>query len=154
MAGRIKNNPSLVPKMQGVTGREEQRLIGDECLEHEEVRSESQDSQEDEEDEEDEDGYLFVKPVEAEEYVIPEEKKKAKTKGGKLGEGVEEEGEAAWSQEQQKSLEHALQQFPKGCAERWERIAAKVEGKGKEQCMHRFKMLAEQVKRKKAEKVE
>merc|ERR1711942_210144 len=33
MAGKIKNNPSIVPKVQGVTGREEKRLISDNCLE-------------------------------------------------------------------------------------------------------------------------
>merc|ERR1711994_498455 len=88
-----------------------------------------------------------------EEYVIPEEKSKKKTKGGKLGEVAEDE-DAVWSQEQQRSLEQALTQFPKGSAERWDRIAGKVEGKSKEQCMARFKHLAEQVKRKKAEAAE
>merc|ERR1712126_94957 len=103
----------------------------------------------------DEDGYVVYGAVKAEEYVIPEEKKK-KTKGGKLGE-VEAEGndsEVKWSQEQQKCLEMALTQYPKGSAERWERIAAKVEGMNKEQCIIRFKYLAEQVKKKKAEKAE
>ena len=33
MAAKIKNNPSIVPKKQGMTGREEKRLIADECLE-------------------------------------------------------------------------------------------------------------------------
>lgn len=53
------------------------------------------------------------------------------------------------SQDQQKSLELALSQFPKGTSERWDRIATKVEGKTKEQCMLRFKTLAEQIKKKK-----
>lgn len=153
MAAKIKNNPSIVPKLQGVTGKEEERLIGDECLETE-VAGDS--SSQTEEEEVDEDGYVVYGAVKAEEYVIPEEKKKKKTKGGKLGE-VEAEGnesEVKWSQEQQKCLEMALTQYPKGSAERWERIAAKVEGMNKEQCMIRFKYLAEQVKKKKAEKAE
>ena len=71
--------------------------------------------------------------------------------GGKLGEGEAGSDEDAWSQDQQKSLETALSQFPKGTSERWERIAGKVEGKSKEQCMLRFKFLAEQIKKKKEE---
>ena len=51
----------------------------------------------------------------------------------------------------QVSLESALSQFPKGCQERWDRIAGKVPGKSKEQCMIRFRALAEVVKKRKAE---
>jgi len=155
MAGKIKNNPSIVPKMQGVTGREKDRHVGDECLEEggEEEKDEDSQTEEEEEEEVDEDGYVVYKPIKAEEYVIPEEKKKKKTKGGKGGEVSVEEAEE-WSQEQQKSLESALTQFPKGSAERWDRIAAKVEGKDKEQCVARFKQLAEQIKKKKAEQME
>merc|ERR1712058_198982 len=94
------------------------------------------------EDEVDEDGYLVLQPSK------PEEKKKKKTKGGKLGENEGQE-EESWSQEQQKALESALSQFPKGTSERWDRIANKVEGKNKEQCMLRFKTLAEQIKKRK-----
>ena len=54
-----------------------------------------------------------------------------------------------WSQSQQKALESALVQFPKGTTERWERIANKVPSKTKEQCIQRFKTLAEMVKKKK-----
>ena len=148
MAGKIKNNPSIVPKVQGVTGREEKRLISDNCLE---VGMDNNSTESEYSDEEvDEDGYLVLKPTKVEEYVIPEQKKKQKTKGGKLGE-VEETEADVWSQEQQKSLETALSQFPKGTSERWDRIAGKVDGKTKEQCMLRFKFLAEQVKKKKAE---
>merc|ERR1712032_926627 len=160
MAGKIKNNPSIVPKKQGMTGREEKRLIADDCLEAEiagdDDDCEDEESQTEEEEEEvDEDGYVVYGAVKAEEYVIPEEKSKKKTKGGKLGEAAGGEGEdTVWSQEQQRSLEVALTQFPKGSAERWERIAGKVEGKSKEQCMARFKQLAEQVKKKKAEAAE
>jgi len=148
MAGNIKNNPSIVPKQQGVTGREEKRMVGDECLEGD-YSDEDEGETEDSQDEVDEDGYLVLQPSKPEEYVIPEEKKKKKTKGGKLGEGEASPDEDAWSQDQQKSLEVALSQLPKGTSERWERIADKVEGKTKEQCMLRFKFLAEQVKKKK-----
>ena len=54
-----------------------------------------------------------------------------------------------WSQSQQKALESAIKQFPKGTTERWERIANKVPSKTKEQCIQRFKTLAEMVKKKK-----
>jgi len=156
MAGKIKNNPSIVPKKQGMTGREETRLIADDCLEAEVAEDddgceEEGDSQSEEE--VDEDGYVVYGAVKAEKYVMPEEKSKKKTKGGKMGEVAEGE-DTVWSQEQQRSLELALTQFPKGSAERWDRIAGKVEGKSKEQCMARFKQLAEQVKKKKAEAAE
>jgi len=152
MAGKIKNNPSIVPKVQGVTGREEKRLISDNCLEvgMGEREDDSSTQSENSDEEVDEDGYLVLKPTKVEEYVIPEQKKKQKTKGGKLGDSEQTETDI-WSQEQQKSLETALSQFPKGTSERWDRIAGKVDGKSKEQCMLRFKFLAEQVKKKKAD---
>ena len=105
MGANIKNNPGIVPKMQGVTGREQDRLVSDECLE------EDYNSQDDtEEDEVDEDGYLVLQPSKPEEYVIPEEKKKKKTKGGKLGEaGDDTTDQDTWTQEQQKSLGMLLQ---------------------------------------------
>lgn len=57
-----------------------------------------------------------------------------------------------WTQNQQKLLELALQQFPRGMAERWDRIAKVVPGKTKEECMIRYKMLAELVQKKKQAK--
>ena len=150
MAGNIKNNPSIVPKMQGVTGREKNKMVSDECLE-EDYNDDTTEEDSDDEDEVDEDGYLVLQN-QPEEYIIPEEKKKKKTKGGKMGEAEANEGEEdKWSQEQQKSLEAALSQFPKSTNERWDKIAAKVEGKSKEQCIRRFKFLAEQIKKKKEE---
>merc|ERR1711990_1272317 len=128
----------------------------DECLEAE-IAGDDEDCEEEDsqtEEEVDEDGYVVYGAVKAEEYVIPEEKSKKKTKGGKLWEAGGEGEDTVWSQEQQRSLEVALTQFPKGSAERWDRIAGKVEGKSKEQCMARFKQLAEQVKKKKAEAAE
>ncbi|XP_035688894.1 dnaJ homolog subfamily C member 1-like [Branchiostoma floridae] len=55
----------------------------------------------------------------------------------------------AWSQKQQKQLETAIAQHPKGTAERWEKIAEMVPGKGKEDCMLRYKELVERVRKKK-----
>lgn len=47
-------------------------------------------------------------------------------------EPLEEKAEpAVWTQNQQKLLELALQQFPRGTAERWDRIAKVVPGKTK-----------------------
>ena len=100
-----------------------------------------------------------------EEYEPPVEiKKKAKTKGGKQGlledsEMTNDEPSATtntnsaseWTQIQQKELELAIKSFPKGTEERWDRIASKVGGKTKEECLLRFKYLATMVKNKKAE---
>ncbi|XP_047445883.1 dnaJ homolog subfamily C member 1 [Mugil cephalus] len=57
-----------------------------------------------------------------------------------------------WTQNQQKLLELALQQFPRGTTERWDRIAKVVPGKTKEECMNRYKMLAELVQKRKQAK--
>ncbi|XP_030760237.1 dnaJ homolog subfamily C member 1 [Sitophilus oryzae] len=54
-----------------------------------------------------------------------------------------------WSQVQQKSLEDALAKYPKGCTDRWDRIADNVPDKTKEECMMRFKYLAEALKKQK-----
>lgn len=52
--------------------------------------------------------------------------RKVKTRAAEAGAEA-----AAWSQLQQKALEQALSQFPKGVSERWERIAKVVPGKTK-----------------------
>ena len=121
--------------------------------------SESGSEDEDSEDSEDSD-YASYKVATKDDYVPVEIKSKKKTKGGKLGEIVETEqaagqlpqvveGQDGWNQPQQKALEAALQQFPKGTLERWDRIASKVSGKSKEECMLRVRYLAEVVKKKK-----
>ncbi len=78
--------------------------------------------------------------------------------GGKVGQEVQDESKGQdapepvqdhWSTQQQKALEAALVQFPKGATERWDRIANKVPGKTKEQCILRYKAVAEMVKKKK-----
>jgi hypothetical protein len=54
-----------------------------------------------------------------------------------------------WSVEQQKQLEKALKETAPADPERWEKIAAIVEGKTKKQCIRRYKRLAEMVKQSK-----
>ncbi|XP_033220139.1 dnaJ homolog subfamily C member 1 [Belonocnema kinseyi] len=54
-----------------------------------------------------------------------------------------------WSQEQQKALEAALIKYPKGGSiDRWEKISACIEGKTKEECQVRYRMLVDIVKKK------
>ncbi|XP_068091708.1 dnaJ homolog subfamily C member 1 [Hyperolius riggenbachi] len=60
--------------------------------------------------------------------------------------------EEIWTQNQQKLLELALQQYPKGTAERWDKIAKCVPGKSKEDCICRYKLLVELVQKKKQAK--
>ncbi|XP_028659186.1 dnaJ homolog subfamily C member 1 [Erpetoichthys calabaricus] len=55
--------------------------------------------------------------------------------------------EEVWTQNQQKLLELALQQYPRGMAERWDKIAKIVPAKSKEECMARYKLLAELVQK-------
>ncbi|XP_077628603.1 dnaJ homolog subfamily C member 1 [Crocuta crocuta] len=55
-----------------------------------------------------------------------------------------------WTQSQQKLLELALQQYPKGASERWDKIAKCVPSKSKEDCIARYKLLVELVQKKKA----
>ncbi|XP_076057448.1 uncharacterized protein F54F2.9 [Oratosquilla oratoria] len=102
---------------------------------------------------------LVTRPtVEPTAEIVPEIKVKQKTKGGKLtqmeGEGSNLEDKGAdhlWSAVQQKALEKALVQHPKGTDQRWDKIARCVPEKTKEECMLRFKFLAERVKKKKEE---
>ncbi|KAL4222638.1 DnaJ subfamily C member 1 [Mactra antiquata] len=54
----------------------------------------------------------------------------------------------SWSQNQQVILEWTLKQYPKGTDQRWEKIAEHIPGKTKEDCVARFKYLADIVKQK------
>ncbi|XP_060228640.1 dnaJ homolog subfamily C member 1 [Meriones unguiculatus] len=60
--------------------------------------------------------------------------------------------EEAWTQSQQKLLELALQQYPKGTSDRWDKIAKCVPSKSKEDCIARYKLLVELVQKKKQAK--
>ncbi|NXC42752.1 DNJC1 protein, partial [Penelope pileata] len=60
--------------------------------------------------------------------------------------------EELWTQNQQKLLEMALQQYPKGTSDRWDKIAKCVPGKSKEECIARYKLLVELVQKKKGGK--
>ncbi|XP_046555215.1 dnaJ homolog subfamily C member 1-like [Haliotis rubra] len=58
-------------------------------------------------------------------------------------------GDATWTQNQQVIFEWALKHTPKGVDKRWEKIAEQIPGKSKEDCILRFKYLADLVKKKK-----
>ncbi|XP_011362707.1 dnaJ homolog subfamily C member 1 [Pteropus vampyrus] len=60
--------------------------------------------------------------------------------------------EEPWTQTQQKLLELALQQYPKGSSDRWDKIAKCVPSKSKEDCIARYKLLVELVQKKKQAK--
>ncbi|XP_041486771.1 dnaJ homolog subfamily C member 1 isoform X1 [Microtus oregoni] len=60
--------------------------------------------------------------------------------------------EETWTQSQQKLLELALQQYPKGASDRWDKIAKCVPSKSKEDCIARYKLLVELVQKKKQAK--
>ncbi|CAL8147850.1 unnamed protein product [Orchesella dallaii] len=93
---------------------------------------------------------LTKRPEEEEEYK-PQMKVKVKTKGGKADAiaAGEIDNVANWSVEEQKYLEKALLAYPKGALERWDKIAMMVPGRTKDECMKRFKYLADLVKKKK-----
>jgi len=57
--------------------------------------------------------------------------------------------DGGWSQNQQKIFEWALAQYPKGTAERWDKIAQHIPGKNKSDCVARFKFIVESLKQKK-----
>lgn len=93
---------------------------------------------------------LMQRPSEAEsEETAPEVKVKVKTKAEKadLSAGSDE----MWNPTQQKALEKALKLYPKGTDQRWDKIARTVPDKTKEDCMLRFKFLAEKIRKKKEE---
>ncbi|KAK3108960.1 hypothetical protein FSP39_019800 [Pinctada imbricata] len=54
-----------------------------------------------------------------------------------------------WNKNQQTILEWALRQYPKGTDQRWEKISEHIPGKNKDDCVARYKFLAELVKKKK-----
>ncbi|XP_074049075.1 dnaJ homolog subfamily C member 1 [Macrotis lagotis] len=60
--------------------------------------------------------------------------------------------EELWTQNQQKLLELALQQYPKGTSDRWDKIAKCVPDRSKEECVARYKLLVELVQKKKQAK--
>ena len=60
------------------------------------------------------------------------------------------ESSSVWSDSQQKQLEAGLRAYPSGSVtkeERWNKIAAKVEGKSAEECICRFNFLRESLKK-------
>ena len=63
--------------------------------------------------------------------VDEEEEEEKQQKREEAQQEPEEQKESVWTQNQQKLLETALQQIPRGAAERWDRIAKMVPGKTK-----------------------
>ncbi|KPJ19089.1 DnaJ-like subfamily C member 1 [Papilio machaon] len=83
------------------------------------------------------------------EEAVIEPPKKVKTRK------TEEGGGGSWSQSQQRALETALAKHPKGGAgDRWQKIAAAVPGKTKEECMQRCKYLSDVVRKQKQKEEE
>nr|CAB3238792.1 dnaJ homolog subfamily C member 1 [Phallusia mammillata] len=62
--------------------------------------------------------------------------------------GITTDESSVWDQSQQKLLEIALSQIPKSTPERWEKIAATVPNKTKEECMTRYKFLVDKIQQK------
>ncbi|XP_006869960.1 PREDICTED: dnaJ homolog subfamily C member 1 [Chrysochloris asiatica] len=105
------------------------------------------------------------KPVRPLEMAEPQEKFRAKRQKDfdilEQNESSDEESqkkeriraaEEPWTQNQQKLLELALQQYPKGSSDRWDKIAKCVPSKSKEDCIARYKLLVELVQKKKQAK--
>lgn len=91
---------------------------------------------------------LMQRPTEIEtEELAPEVKVKVKTKAEKLD--LSAGSDEMWNPIQQKALEKALKLNPKGTDQRWDKIARAVPDKTKEDCMLRFKFLAEKIRKKK-----
>jgi DnaJ family protein C protein 1 len=92
---------------------------------------------------------LVKRPDDEEER--PQLKVKVKTKGGKADAiaAGDIDNVTSWTLEEQKYLEKAILVYPKGALERWDKIASMVPGRSKEECIARFKYLAELVKKKK-----
>uniref|UniRef100_A0A2P2HZQ3 DnaJ homolog subfamily C member 2-like n=1 Tax=Hirondellea gigas TaxID=1518452 RepID=A0A2P2HZQ3_9CRUS len=55
-----------------------------------------------------------------------------------------------WTSEEQARLEQALKTFPANTDDRWEKVADSIPGRGKKDCMRRYKELAEMVRAKRA----
>lgn len=139
-----------------MTGLED-KMVADECMEDRNDNAEY-DSATDSSTSDQEETYGTYSVASKEDYAPVEVKVKKKTKGGKtdnvedtsvVDQHAEQQGQQHWSQQEQKALEAALTQFPKGTLNRWDRIATKVPGRSKEECILRFKELAEIVRRKK-----
>ena len=66
-----------------------------------------------------------------------------------LGGGAESSAaaEEEWSPEQQRQLETALKETKADDPERWDKIAQRVEGRTKKECIRRYKRLVEMVKK-------
>lgn len=86
----------------------------------------------------------------AETVVKEKEESKKETPKSKETAKKEEAADNVWTQAQQQALENALREFPSSMdpQERWTKIAERVPGKTKKQCVERFKELRNAVKNK------
>ncbi|CAG0898529.1 unnamed protein product [Darwinula stevensoni] len=93
---------------------------------------------------------MTIRTVDGDEEVIMLKKPKVKTRKPETVPSESSKNDT-WTASQQKALEAALIHFPKGTDERWELISNCVPGKSKEECMQRFRFIAETVKQKRAQ---
>uniref|UniRef100_A0A452UCR7 DnaJ heat shock protein family (Hsp40) member C1 n=1 Tax=Ursus maritimus TaxID=29073 RepID=A0A452UCR7_URSMA len=150
-------------------------LPDDIITQREDAKQPGEDDEEDEQEEDEEQEAVVpgsrprrrrpAKPPEATAKVEPEEKFRGKRQKdfdiSEQKESSDEESqkkdrtraaEEPWTQSQQKLLELALQQYPKGSSDRWDKIAKCVPSKSKEDCIARYKLLVELVQKKKQAK--
>lgn len=97
-------------------------------------------------------GYRLPNEQTFTEAVVQEATKKAK----KVTEVTKNAGnDSLWSQDQQKMLELAIVKYPKMTSgDRWLKISNSVPGKSREECMARYKFLAEKIRLQKAKEAE
>ena len=131
MAEKLKNDTftgKVSASVQGITGNEDTSHVG--------ISSEVTEK-------DPENGPIMIGDYEVQ--MKKEKKKKDKAT-------VDVKNVESWSQEQQQALELALKENRKGTDGRWDKVANRVPGKSKEECMARFTYLADMVRKKKAEK--
>lgn len=58
-----------------------------------------------------------------------------------------DETASSWSREQDRAFENALFEYPEDSLDRWERIAARVEGKSVDEIKHHYELLVDDVSR-------
>jgi len=149
MAANVKNSMHMAPSQ--TAGNKVPGLETSDAEEEEDTEDDASETESGEETDSSADGGLGGYTVASKnDYVPVEVKTKTKTRKQAEGDEVSSNG-CDWTQVQQKSLEQAIKQFPKGTPDRWDRIAGKVQGKSADDCIQRFKYLAEKVKAKRNE---
>jgi len=173
MAANVKGSMFMAPsqtagnKVPGLDAAANQQQQEDTATDDSEEESDSQDdSEDDDDDSSDNSSEIGYTMASKNDYVPVQVKTKTKTRKAPTtadnnannpaaaaeadSTSTEASDSSSWSQSQQKCLEEAIKSIAKGTPERWDRIAQKVEGKTAEDCIQRFKYLAQMVKAKKA----